>query len=138
MMTLIILSIRRKLTPPVKAHADAIGNDKIGSKIKIKIEENSFPDAIFRGDSNVENNAANVLFSFSYVIDVAENAGTNKITSVKFTLKNIEKICLLPSAATDCIPLEGHSNKRSPARIKRYAVIKSKVRGERTMVLNSR
>jgi hypothetical protein len=98
-ITRIIFSSKILLIPPVIEHIAAIGTEKATVKMIRSIDAASLPNNISKGVSNVTKSPANVLFSFSELIDAAENDGAMRNISSKFMLKKIEKI-FFPSDET--------------------------------------
>ncbi len=97
----VTLNINVKLIPPVNAQTDAIGSEKITRKTSMDIDAASLPNIISNGDISVVKRLVNVLFSFSKVIDVAENAGTSRRISVRFIEKKRANIFFALFDATE-------------------------------------
>ena len=87
---MLILIMKAKLIPPVKAHVAEIGMEKNTRQTKMEIEAISLPHIISIGVSKVVNKLEKVLFSRSKVIDEAEKAGTRRIRRVRLVLKKSE------------------------------------------------
>ncbi len=100
-MTDVTLIIKAILIPPVKAQTEDIGTEKITRRMSMDMDAESLPHIISNDDKRVVNRLANVLFSFSKVIDDAENAGTSRINKVRLILKNRANIFFPLAEATE-------------------------------------
>jgi hypothetical protein len=108
-----------KLIPPVSAQREEIGRENNTNIIRMDTDAESLPIIISEGVIRVVNREAKVLFSFSNVIDDAENAGTSSRRSVRFILKKRANIFLPLAEATECMPPPGHKSIRTELRVRR-------------------